>query len=579
MGARPRHLHAVVRGDVLWLELDTPGSSVNVFGPEAATELHRAISSLPREGVGAVVLASRKPGSFVNGARLLFANALASPRGVIEVSRPYRDAFEALAEAPVPTVALIAGSCFGCGLELALCCDVRIGRDGCETEFVMTELRDYRLLPVFGGVTRLCRTVGPAAAADLLVRGARWDAATAKNFGLLDAVLPARDFTSQMGRAIDALRRRPAALRERWRGPKADLRRLVADAPPLRRPLVSDCLRILGRARRLPLDRALAEELRAAAQTVPHPRAKRAMSFFFVRHMARAAGLGFADRRPPVARLACDDSAALAPLARLLAARRPAIEPRRRIAVRHTARAKGEVEATAGLGRLRRPAPGTAALYQPSVAGDGGVFELTCGRGGAGAARAAARYLEWIGAEVVLTRPASDWVSNRLIARYLREMVVLLGRGRGVGGVNRALWEAGFDRPPAALIAGWGGPEHVAARAFPGARSALDAVRSLASTDRRSARASAGALWVVSAGLVVEVAAALASGELTHPAQGDVLVRLLFDFPLEAGSLLRMADRVGLRVLFRRARAFGWAPRAAGGPSSPGIPSAATFYR
>src|SRR6202022_4060682 len=55
-----------VRGRVLYLTLDTVGSSVNIFTPAVALELEAALAEGLAAGARAVVLQSAKPGSFVN---------------------------------------------------------------------------------------------------------------------------------------------------------------------------------------------------------------------------------------------------------------------------------------------------------------------------------------------------------------------------------------------------------------------------------------------------------------------------------------------------------------------------------
>ena len=60
---------------VLTLTLDTPGSDVNVFDLRAANALASALETLD-PGIEAVVLASTKPGSFVNGVGLMMAGAV-----------------------------------------------------------------------------------------------------------------------------------------------------------------------------------------------------------------------------------------------------------------------------------------------------------------------------------------------------------------------------------------------------------------------------------------------------------------------------------------------------------------------
>src|SRR5688500_16098402 len=101
-------------GDQLLLELNTPEASVNVFGPKAAAQLGSVLDSLPPD-VRRVVLRSSKVGSFVNGAGLLYAQAMRSRATALRLSAPVRAVYERLARCPARTVAVIEGNCFGCG--------------------------------------------------------------------------------------------------------------------------------------------------------------------------------------------------------------------------------------------------------------------------------------------------------------------------------------------------------------------------------------------------------------------------------------------------------------------------------
>ena len=106
-----------LRGGVLYLTLDTRGSSVNVFTPAVALELERELEAGLAAGARAVVLQSAKPGSFVNGVGLLLAASSHAQGAAMERAHTLRRCYERLAAAPVPTIAAIEGNCYGCGLE------------------------------------------------------------------------------------------------------------------------------------------------------------------------------------------------------------------------------------------------------------------------------------------------------------------------------------------------------------------------------------------------------------------------------------------------------------------------------
>ncbi len=100
--------------------------------------------------------------------------------------RVCRDAFEALAAIPVPTVAAITGYALGSGLALAMTADWRIGGDN--AKFGATEVL-AGLAPVGGGGARLARTIGPSKAKDLVFSGRFIGAEEALRIGLIDQMV------------------------------------------------------------------------------------------------------------------------------------------------------------------------------------------------------------------------------------------------------------------------------------------------------------------------------------------------------------------------------------------------------
>ena len=113
-----------------------------------------------------------------------------------------------------PFVAAIQGYCLGGGLELAMCCDVRVCAD--DAQLGQPEVK-LGLIPGGGGTQRLPRLVGPGRAALLNLGGEFIDAPTAYAWGLVEKVAPraeldeaaltiARSFAAHSPHAIAVLR-------------------------------------------------------------------------------------------------------------------------------------------------------------------------------------------------------------------------------------------------------------------------------------------------------------------------------------------------------------------------------------
>ena len=79
----------------------------------------------------------------------------------------------------------------GGGLELALACRYRVAVDDPGTRFALPEVM-LGIWPRWGGVQRLPKLVGPAAALDMMLTGRAVDARRAKKMGLVDEAVPSR---------------------------------------------------------------------------------------------------------------------------------------------------------------------------------------------------------------------------------------------------------------------------------------------------------------------------------------------------------------------------------------------------
>ena len=89
--------------------------------------------------------------------------------------------------AHTPFVAAIRGFCLGGGLELAMCCDIRICAD--DATLGQPEIK-LGLIPGGGGTQRLPRLVGQGRASFLNLTGEFVDAQTAYAWGLCERVVP-----------------------------------------------------------------------------------------------------------------------------------------------------------------------------------------------------------------------------------------------------------------------------------------------------------------------------------------------------------------------------------------------------
>jgi enoyl-CoA hydratase/carnithine racemase len=99
-----------------------------------------------------------------------------------------RDVWGLLLNIPQPLIAVLHGYVLGSGIEMALCCDLRIASD--DAQFGMPEV-ELGIIPAAGGTQTLPRAVGRACALEMLLTGRRINAQEALQRKLVNRVVPA----------------------------------------------------------------------------------------------------------------------------------------------------------------------------------------------------------------------------------------------------------------------------------------------------------------------------------------------------------------------------------------------------
>jgi len=184
---------------------------LNALNQQTLIELGLAFAALKAdEAVRVVVLTGAGPKAFVAGAdiaELRELNAIQARDASLLGSRVMLS-IENLGK---PVIARINGFALGGGLELAMCCSLRLASDKAKLGLPEVSLG---LMPGFGGTQRARRLVGKSAALEMMLLGAPIDAARAYALGLVSQVHPADELDAQ----VDALARKlarsaPLALR------------------------------------------------------------------------------------------------------------------------------------------------------------------------------------------------------------------------------------------------------------------------------------------------------------------------------------------------------------------------------
>jgi enoyl-CoA hydratase len=203
-------LVALELGRVAHLELANP--PLNLFTGELVLQIRDALRAIEAaEDVRAVVVSGRGERAFSAGSHVGEFEEQAGEAGR-DRHQLDQDVWRELAELPMPTIAAIEGHCLGGGLELALCCDIRIASETAKLGLPEVKLA---VIPGSGGTQRLPRVVGATRAKELILTGRVLTASEAEAIGLVNSVVPAGGAVAaarELGAEIAA--RGPVAVRE-----------------------------------------------------------------------------------------------------------------------------------------------------------------------------------------------------------------------------------------------------------------------------------------------------------------------------------------------------------------------------
>lgn len=160
--------------------------SKNAISRSMANGLSAAVEEIKfSHTLRAVILRSVVPGIFCAGADLK-ERAKMAEHEVGPFVASLRKLTIDLADLSVPTLCALDGAALGGGLELALCCDMRVASDEAKLGLVETKLA---IIPGAGGTQRLPRLIGPSLAKELIFTSAVIQGQDAYRLGLVNHVV------------------------------------------------------------------------------------------------------------------------------------------------------------------------------------------------------------------------------------------------------------------------------------------------------------------------------------------------------------------------------------------------------
>jgi len=175
----------------------------NALNAATRQEIRNALGEIEKdEDVRVVIITGAGEKAFISGADIT-AFKDATPIVMEEsASTLGQQLFSNIENLNVPVIAMINGFCLGGGLELAMCCDIRIASDN--AKFGQPEI-NIGLFPGAGGTQRLPRLIGWGKAKELIYTGKIIDAAEAERISLVDRVVPPEKLEEEVNQLAETI--------------------------------------------------------------------------------------------------------------------------------------------------------------------------------------------------------------------------------------------------------------------------------------------------------------------------------------------------------------------------------------
>lgn len=158
---------------------------------DALLEAFDAAAAAPE--VRCVILTGAGPKAFVAGADISQMHQLTPVQGR-DFSQHGQRMMRRVEKMSKPVIAMINGFALGGGLELAMCCHLRLAAD--TARLGQPEI-NLGLIPGFGGTQRLLRLAGRAATLELCLVGTPVSAARAMELGIVNRVVAAAELQDE----------------------------------------------------------------------------------------------------------------------------------------------------------------------------------------------------------------------------------------------------------------------------------------------------------------------------------------------------------------------------------------------
>lgn len=163
----------------------------NALSPDLLVQIHLQLEAWRREdAVRAVVVTGSGDRAFSSGYDIsaIPTHVTEELKQVLKEHNPLELALSGVREFPCPTIAMVNGYVFGAGLNLAMCCDIRVAAD-----HVKAGMPPAKLGLVYHpeGLRQFVEVLGMPRTRELFLTGKTYQGAEVLEMGLADHLVPA----------------------------------------------------------------------------------------------------------------------------------------------------------------------------------------------------------------------------------------------------------------------------------------------------------------------------------------------------------------------------------------------------
>lgn len=168
--------------------------ALNALNSEVVSELTTLLRELSVLHLRCLIITGSGEKSFVAGADISEMKDMTAVEAK-QFSEAGNIMMQLVEEFPIPVIAAVNGFALGGGCELALSCDIRVCSEN--AVFALPEV-SLGILPGYGGVQRLSRTIGLGLAKELAFTTRQVKAEEAQRIGLVNKVVPQSELMGEV---------------------------------------------------------------------------------------------------------------------------------------------------------------------------------------------------------------------------------------------------------------------------------------------------------------------------------------------------------------------------------------------